>query len=57
MIKKKQRENLAQALEESHRAEKAIIKADAREGDELRDNVRDLRSVLESWVADGRAGD
>jgi hypothetical protein len=41
MSKKKNRENLAKALDESRRAEKEIIRADAQEDDELAEKIVD----------------
>jgi hypothetical protein len=41
MSKKKNRENLAKALDESRKTEKEIIKADAREDDELVEKIVD----------------
>ena len=41
MSKKKNRENLAKALDESRRTEKEIIAADAQEDDELAEKIVD----------------
>jgi hypothetical protein len=41
MSKKKNRENLVKALEESRTTEKAIIKSDAQEDDELTEKIVD----------------